>query len=129
MSTPSRLSGGTRAIFMLSILVLSTGLIVTACETTIPQSTSNTETTTVTKLEWSFVPGEVLVKFKPFMSQERIDAILKENGTERITVIKGIGVHHVRIVGTESVDSVIKKFSTYQEIEYAEPNTLSRADQ
>ena len=69
-----------------------------------------------------FVPGEVLVKFKPSVSQERIDAILKESGTELITEIKGIGVHHVRIVGKESVESVVKKLSAFQEVAYAEPN-------
>ena len=55
------------------------------------------------------VPGEALVKFKPSVSQEaRIDAILKESGTEPIAEIKGIGVHHVRIVGKESVESVVR---------------------
>jgi len=107
---------------MLSVLVSSTSLIATACETTIPQSTSSMETTTVTKMKRSFVPGEALVKFKPSVSQERMDAILKESGAELITVIQGIGVQHVRIVGKESVDSVTKKLSTYQEVEYAEPN-------
>ena len=122
MSTASLLSGGTRAFLMLSVLVSSTSLIATACETTIPQSTSSMETTTVTKMKRSFVPGEALVKFKPSVSQERMDAILKESGAELITVIQGIGVQHVRIVGKESVDSVTKKLSTYQEVEYAEPN-------
>ena len=69
-----------------------------------------------------FVPGEALVKFKPSVSQERIDAILKESGTELIAEIKGSGVHHVRIVGKESVESVVRKLSAFQEVAYAEPN-------
>ena len=128
MSTPSLLSGGTRAMFMLSVLASSTSLIVTACETNIPPSTSNTETTTVTKMKRAFVPGEALVKFKPSVSQERMDEILKESGTELITVMKGIEVHHVRIVGKESVETVVKRLLTFQEVEYAEPNIFSRTN-
>ena len=123
------LSGGIRTALMLSGLVFSTNLIVTACETNASQSTSHTEATTATKMKRAFVSGEALVKFKPSVSQERIAAILKENGTELITMIQGIGVHHVRIVGTDSVETVVKNLSTFPEVEYAEPNMLSRADQ
>ncbi len=115
-------------MFMLSVLASSTSLIVTACETNIPPSTSNTETTTVTKMKRAFVPGEALVKFKPSVSQERMDEILKESGTELITVMKGIEVHHVRIVGKESVETVVKRLLTFQEVEYAEPNIFSRTN-
>ena len=113
---------------MLSVLASSTSLIVTACETNSPQSTSKMDTPTVTKMKRSVVSGEALVKFKPFVSQERIEAILKENGAELITMMTGIGVHHVRIVGKESVETVVKNLSTFQEVEYAEPNALSRID-
>lgn len=77
----------------------------------------------------SFASGEVLVKFKPSVSQERIDDILKETGTELITVIKGIGVHHVRIVDKEPVETVVKRLYAFQEVEYAEPNMVSRTEQ
>lgn len=129
MSTRSLLSGGIRAILMLSVIVSSTSLIVTACETNGSPSASRTGTTTATKMKRPFVSGEALVKFKPSVSQERIAAILKENGTELITMIQGIGVHHIRIMGKDSVETVVKNLSTFQEIEYAEPNVLSRADQ
>jgi hypothetical protein len=122
------LSGGIRAILMLSVLVSSTSLIVTACETNGSPSASRTEPTTATKMKRAFVPGEALVKFKSSVSQERIAAILKENGTELITMIQGIGVHHIRIVGKDSVETVVKNLSTFPEVEYAEPNMLSRAD-
>jgi serine protease len=84
------------------------------------------EKNTVRTMAQPFVPGEALVKFKPAVSQERIDAILKESGTEPIAEIKGIGVHHVRIVGQESVESVVKKLTTFQEVEFAEPNFRPR---
>ena len=128
MSTPSLLSGGTRAFLLQSVLASGTSLIVMACETNGPQTTGKTETATVTKMKREFVSGEALVKFKPSVSQERIDAILKECGTERIAVIKGLGVHHVRIVGKESVETVVTRLSAFQEVEYAEPNLLSHTE-
>ena len=129
MRTPSLVSGSTCAFLMLNALAFSTSLIVTACETNSPQATSKTETTTVTRMKRSFVSGEVLVKFKPSVSPERMDAILKESGTELISLIKGIGVHRLRIVGKESVETVVKRLSAFQEVEYAEPNLLSQTEQ
>ena len=129
MSTPSLLSGGTRAFLLLSVLAAGTSLIVTACETNDPQISGKTDGPTVTKMKRGFVSGEVLVKFKPTVSQERMDAILKESGTELIKMIQGIGVHHVRIVGKESVETVVTRLSAFQEVEYAEPNLLSHTEQ
>lgn len=84
------------------------------------------ETTTVATMKRSFVFGEASVKFKPSVSQERIDAILKESGTELMKMIQSIGVHHVRIVNKKSVESVVKKLSTFKKVEYAEPNSQYR---
>lgn len=129
MSTPSLLSGGTRAFLLLSVLATGTSLTVTACETKDPQPTGRTESPTVTKMKREFVSGEALVKFKPSVSQERMDAILKECGTERIAMIKGMGVHHIRIVNKETVERVVTRLSAFQEVEYAEPNLLSQTEQ
>jgi len=129
MSTPSLLSGRTRTFLLLSILASGTSLIVTACETNGPPITDKTDRPTITKMKRGFVSGEVLVKFKPSVSQERIDAILKESGTELMKMIQGIGVHHVRIVGKESVETVVTRLSAFQEVEYAEPNLLSHTEQ
>lgn len=118
---------GIRALLTLSVLLSSTSLFLTACDTSSPPVSSMAEKSTVRKMAQPFVPGEVLVKFKPSVSQERIDAILKESGTELIAGIKGIGVQHVRIVGKESVESVVKKLSSFQEVEFAEPNFRYRS--
>ena len=129
MSTPSLLSGSTRAFLLLSVLATGTSLTVTACETKDPQPTGRTESPTVTKMKREFVSGEALVKFKPSVSQERMDAILKECGTERIAMMKGLGVHHVRIVNKDTVERVVTRLSSFQEVEYAEPNLLSKTEQ
>jgi hypothetical protein len=129
MSIPLQVSGRTRTFLFLSVLAAGTSLILTACETNDPQITGKTDRPTVTKMKRGFVSGEVLVKFKPSVSQGRIDAILKESGTELMKMIQGIGVHHVRIVGKESVETVVKRLSAFQEVEYAEPNLLSNTEQ
>ena len=129
MSTPSLLSGGIRAFLLLSVLASGTSLIVSACVTNDPQTTGRTDSSTVTKMKRGFVSGEVLVKFKPSVSQERMDAILKECGTERIALMKDLGVHYVRIVNKEAVEKVVTRLSAFQEVEYAEPNLLSHTEQ
>ena len=116
------MSSGSRVFLTLRVLLSSTSLFMTACETSSPPVSNMAENSTVPKMAQPFVPGEALIKFKPSVSQERIDAILNESGTELIAEIKGIGVHHVRIVGKESVESVVKKLSTFKEVAYAEPN-------
>jgi hypothetical protein len=125
MRRSALLSGGTRAFLLLSVLASGTSLIVTACDTNSPQTTDKTGTSTVTRMKQGFVSGEALVKFRPSVSQERMDAILKECGTERIAMMKGLGVHHVRIVSKETVERVVTRLSAFQEVEYAEPNLLS----
>ena len=116
------MSGDIRVLLTLSVLLFSTSLLLTACDTSSLPVSNLAEPRTGRSMAQSFVPGEALVKFKPSVSQERIDAILKESGTELITEIKGSGVHHVRIVGKEPVESVVKKLSAFKEVAYAEPN-------
>src|SRR5438128_12011521 len=129
MSTSALLSGRILTFLMLSILASGMSLIITACGTNAPKTADKTDRSTVTKMKREFVSGEALVKFKPSVSQERIDAILKECGTERIAVIKDMGIHHIRIVNKETVERVVTRLSAFQEVEYAEPNLLSQTEQ
>ena len=69
-----------------------------------------------------FVPYEVLVKFKDGISQERIASILKDNRIDVIAEIQRGRLYHVRILDDRSVESAIAQLTSYQEIEYAEPN-------
>lgn len=70
-----------------------------------------------------FVPYEVLVKFKDEISQERIASILKNNKMDVIAEIQQGRLYHVRIVDDRSVESAITQITSYQEVEYAEPNS------
>lgn len=69
-----------------------------------------------------FVPYEVLVKFKDGISQERIASILKDNRIDVISEIQPGRLYHARILDDRSVESAITQLTSYQEIEYAEPN-------
>lgn len=68
------------------------------------------------------VSHEILIKFKDGISQERIAFILKTNQIEVIAEIQRGHLYHVRIMDNRSVESVITQLTSYQEIEYAEPN-------
>ncbi len=69
-----------------------------------------------------FVPREALVKFKDGVSPERIASILRNNRVDVIAEIKRGRLYHVRILDDRSVESAITQLTSYQEIEYAEPN-------
>ena len=74
-----------------------------------------------------YVPGEVLVKFKPTVSEERIGAILKEHQIEKVDENQGLNVYRTRITSGASVESTVKRLSSLQDVEYAEPNYIQRA--
>lgn len=69
-----------------------------------------------------FAPQEVLIKFKNGVSQERIAFILKNNQMKVIAEIQRGHLYHVRVLNNRSVESAITQLTSYQEIEYAEPN-------
>lgn len=69
-----------------------------------------------------FIPHEVLIKFKNGVSPERIASILKNNRIDVIAKIQRGRLYHVRIGNDRSVESMITQLTSYQEIEYAEPN-------
>lgn len=69
-----------------------------------------------------FIPHELLVKFKNGISRERIDFILKDSRIDILAEIQRGRLYHVRISNDRSVESAITQLTSYQEIEYAEPN-------
>lgn len=69
-----------------------------------------------------FAPKEILIKFKNGVSQERIAFILKNNQIKVIAEIQRGQLYHVRVLDNRSVESAITQLTSYQEIEYAEPN-------
>ena len=72
--------------------------------------------------EKTYREGEILVKFKKDVSQDRIGEILEETGTEKIKMLGTVGVYVLRIPKGTTVESMVEKFQTLPEVEYAEPN-------
>lgn len=66
--------------------------------------------------------GEVLVKFRPEVPEERRQAVreLLEASVER--VFKGIGVEHWRLPAGADTGEALARLSALPEVEYAEPN-------
>lgn len=64
----------------------------------------------------------MVVKFKNGVSPERIASILKDSQTDVIAELQRGRLFHVRILNHRSVESAITRLTSYQEVEYAEPN-------
>jgi len=69
-----------------------------------------------------FIPYEILIKFKEGISQQRIASILKDNRIDMVAEIQRGRLYHARIGDDRSVESAIAQLTSYQEVEYAEPN-------
>jgi hypothetical protein len=77
--------------------------------------------------EKSYVPGELLVKFKAGVTESRIAEITQQQRTKIIGRIGAISVYRVKILSGRSVEEAVRTYSQLPEIEYAEPNSLARA--
>jgi Fervidolysin N-terminal prodomain len=68
-------------------------------------------------------PGEVLVKFKPYVTEGEIDRIAKISGIEMMMTLSPPNLFLFRIIGNSSLRDVIKTLERFEEIEYSGPNT------
>lgn len=69
-----------------------------------------------------YLPDEIIVKFKPDLSRERIDGLISFYGTEVISVSPYGGFFRLRIPRGRTVEEMVEIFSKQPEVEYAEPN-------
>jgi hypothetical protein len=67
-------------------------------------------------------PGEVLVKFKPYVTEGEIDRIAKISGMEMMMTVSPPNLFLFRIVGNSSLRDVMKTLERFEEIEYSGPN-------
>lgn len=75
--------------------------------------------------EAQYVEGEVLVKFKEGVSDERAREIISN---EKATILRiiGQGTYHIRLQEGDNVMEAIKRLSGLPEVSYAEPNYILR---
>jgi hypothetical protein len=70
----------------------------------------------------SYVPGQVLVKFKDGVDEQAIHAIKEAMSLETIRVVRRPSLFLMRILNESSVEAVIERLSDFPEVSYAEPN-------
>lgn len=66
--------------------------------------------------------GELLVKFKEKITDERALEIISEQGASLIQELEGINVYHIQLREGQDVEDAVEDFSSLPEVEYAEPN-------
>lgn len=69
-----------------------------------------------------YVPGELLVKYKPRIAASAITSSLLQSSVEIKRSYAGIGVHHLKLPAKMSVDEAVRTFTSDPSVEYAEPN-------
>ena len=74
-----------------------------------------------------FLPDEIIVKFKPDIPAERIDAINSFYGTKVIYRSPYAGFFRLRIPEGKTVGEMVEVYSRQPEVEYAEPNYTATA--
>jgi hypothetical protein len=74
------------------------------------------------RLENQYVEGELLVKFKPEVPEERALAVISEKGASVIKFIEEQGVYHIRLKEGQKAARAVKQFLSLPEVQYAEPN-------
>ncbi|MBI5050371.1 MAG: hypothetical protein HZC11_05775 [Nitrospirae bacterium] len=72
--------------------------------------------------EKQYAEGELLVKFKEGISEERIKEIISQKGASVIKFIENIKVYHLKLKKGQNVEDAIKEFASMPEVQYAEPN-------
>ena len=70
----------------------------------------------------SYVPGQVLVKFKDGVDEQAIQTIKEAMSLETIRVVRRPNLFLMRIVNESSVEAVIERLRDFPEVSYAEPN-------
>ncbi len=71
-----------------------------------------------------YVPGELLVKFKPGTEAYSAEGLHSALGSVKKTEFKKIKVHRIKLPDTITVDEAVQWYKQYPDVEYAEPNFI-----
>jgi hypothetical protein len=66
--------------------------------------------------------GEVLVKFKPYVTDVEIDRIAKISGMEAMRMLSPPNLFLFKIIGDSNLREVIRSLGKFEEVEYSAPN-------
>jgi len=70
--------------------------------------------------------NEVLIKFKPGVPEDSVQALASRLGLEQVRELREIGVRVFRATSRASAEQVLRACQRSPHIEYAEPNTKVR---
>jgi len=70
--------------------------------------------------------GQVLVKFKPTLSEAGVDAVIALYGTRRLKKIPRLDVHQIEVPASMSVREMVELLRLNPDVEFAEPNGYVR---
>ena len=73
-----------------------------------------------------YVPGQVLVKFKPNFQNQLIDATVAAYSAKKVKRIPRLGVYQLRIPKNITVEEMVYALNRNPDVEYAEPNFIAR---
>ena len=73
-----------------------------------------------------YAPGQVMVKFKPALSEPLLEATSKAYGLEKLDRIPVLEIYKYRVPVSVSVDEVVQALRRNPDVEYAEPNYAAR---
>ena len=74
-----------------------------------------------------YVPGEIIVKFEPGVSGEKIASINSRHGTKEIYTSSYAGFKLLKIPKSKTVEEMVEIYSKNPNVEYALPNAITHA--
>ena len=73
-----------------------------------------------------YAPGQVMVKFKPTLSEPLLEATSKAYGLEKLDRIPVLEIYKYRVPESVTVDEVVQALRRNPDVENAEPNYAAR---
>ena len=101
-----------------------------ASKLTYPQKTvrfNNVSSAKATKNQAKYEPDQILVKYKPGVSEAAKEKLHKKHGSTRIKSLKPLNVHHLKLKKGLSVEAAIKQYQADPNVAYAEPDYIVTA--
>ena len=77
----------------------------------------------------TYVPGQVLVKFKSGTDAETIERVRTALKLETLRKFSSPNLFLMKITDGSSVEAIIERLTTYEAVKYAEPNHVVKATQ
>jgi subtilisin family serine protease len=80
----------------------------------------------VRQSQHEFIAGQVLVKFKPSLSESKIESILAAYQTDKIKRIPELDIYQLEVPEGFSVSEAVYAYSMNPDVEFVEPNFIAR---